>query len=100
MNRFSIALNSPSHPYQTVTYVGVGLLPEIKIALFNIIPIENPRPTLCANQQPPTYVQNSFTSMAKRVGLKQVSNYFINGFNIQSTTRPTPTGVKLNGDVL
>ena len=101
MNHFSIALNSQLNHHHTFTTVGVGLLPEIKTNPFNIIPSKNLRPTLGANQQPTTYMQNSFTSMvAKRVGLKRVSNYLINGFNIPSTTRPTPTLINAKRNVL
>jgi hypothetical protein len=98
MNHFSTAFNSQPNLHHVHNDVGVGLLSEIKINMFNTIPIKNLRPTLGANQHPTTYVQNTFTSMvAKRVGLKYRANYFVNKIHFFGSARPTPTLIKRNG---
>jgi hypothetical protein len=101
MNHFSIVLNSQLNHHHVSTNVGVGLLTKIRINLFNIVLTKNLRPTLCYNQQSVRYAKNTYTSIvATRVGLKQISNYFVNGSNILLTTRPTPTLINAKRNIL
>jgi hypothetical protein len=100
MRRFFVQRINPKRRH-TFTNVGVGLLPEIKVHLFGGNLLEHLRPTLGANQKPTTYAKNRYTpTIAKRVGLKQVSNYFFNVFIHQSTKRPTPTLINAKQNTL
>ncbi len=84
----SLQLNS----YKIYTTVRVGLLHKKIIKLFNVILTGTLRPTLTVNQQSMMYAKNMYTStVAKWVGLKYISIFFLNGFSIQARNRPTPT---------
>ena len=100
MRCFGIAFNSQLNLHDRYATVRVSLLLEIKINLFNFIPTKSSRPALGMHQQQTTYAKNMYTSMVVRwVGLKCISKCFVNGFNIQIATRPTPTfiGIKQDG---
>jgi hypothetical protein len=101
MNCLAITFNSQSNPHHVRGDVGVGLLSEIKINLFNALSIGNLRPTLGVNQPSTTNVKNTHTStFTKRVGLKYISNDFTNRFHLYLSARPTPTSIKFYGGVL
>jgi hypothetical protein len=101
MKSFSFQHSSQLNPHYTFTNVGVGLLSVIKINFFNILSIGNLRPTLCANQQSMTYVQNTFMpTVVKRVGLKYIAHYFINIVKSRRKKRPTPTSINIEIGVL
>lgn len=92
MTHFYVVLNLQSNLHDLYTTVRVGLLRNTNINSLNIFLTRIVRPTRVAGQPSMQYAKNTYSSMVvKRVGLKYVSNCFVNGCHIQVMTRPTPT---------